>query len=47
MGTAAAHIWNDVKFKYGDIRELNFIVLNLACRFRRAEVPLLTDNFSE
>jgi hypothetical protein len=35
------------QFKNRDIREFNLIFFNLACRVRRAEIPLLAYNFSK
>src|SRR5438105_2647749 len=42
---SSTDVRNDDQFKSRDIREFNLIFFNLAYRVRRAEVPLLADNF--
>ena len=42
---SATHVWDDNQFEDGDACELNLIFLHLADGLRRAEVPLLADNF--
>src|SRR5438876_11760713 len=42
---SSTDVRNNDQFKSRDIREFNLIFFNLAYRVRRAEVPLLADNF--
>src|SRR5437667_2142150 len=42
---SATHVRDDNQFEDGDACELNRIILDLADRLRRAEVPLLANNF--
>ena len=42
---SSTYVRHDDQFKNRDIRKFNMIFLDLACGFRRAEIPLLAHNF--